>query len=116
MDNLKPSIEKLATDLHTVRKPASLQSSLLHLTFSIIYVSSVASLLCSRLCLFTTDKTGAGRGEETADSVTRRTQVGATGGAEGGNTHTLWTFNLIPMNKIRFYNPELLNLTWFVLI
>lgn len=34
------------------------------------------------------DKTGPGRGEETADSVTRRPQDGATGGAEGGNTNT----------------------------
>lgn len=34
-----------------------------------------------------TDKAGAGRGEEAAGSVTRRPQVGVTGGAEGGNTH-----------------------------
>lgn len=34
-----------------------------------------------------TDKAGAGRGEEAAGSVTRRPQVGVTGGAEGGNAH-----------------------------
>lgn len=35
-----------------------------------------------------TDKASAGWGEETAHSIARGPQVIATGGAEGGNTHT----------------------------
>ena len=35
-----------------------------------------------------TDKAGAGRGEETADSVTRRPEDSTAGGAERGNTHS----------------------------
>lgn len=60
--------------------------------FPILYAShspcfsSVLSLLVSTSCA--TDKASAGWGEETADSVTRRPQVCASGGAEGGNAHT----------------------------
>lgn len=40
VDNLKPSIEKLATDLHTVREPAALVSSFFHLT-QLIFLSYI---------------------------------------------------------------------------
>lgn len=45
VDNLKPSIEKLATDLHTVRKTAAVVSSFLHSTLS--YASNILIPLCS---------------------------------------------------------------------
>lgn len=112
VDNLKPSIEKLATDLHTVRITAALVGGFfLHLTLTFpshmhhnVHVSALFFLSCFLDLSFATDKAGAGWGEETADSVTRRPQVCATGGAEGGNirTHThapLKAFNYFSMSK-----------------
>lgn len=52
VDNLKPSIEKLATDLHTVRKPVFFVLFFLTLTFP----SRMHHLNYS----FVTDKAGAG--------------------------------------------------------
>lgn len=55
VDNLKPSIEKLATDLHTVRKSAAPVSSFLSLIptfmhYILIYICIF--LLCSSLSVF----------------------------------------------------------------
>lgn len=142
VDNLKPSIEKLATDLHTVRKTAALVGFffflLLTLTFPshmhhTVHVSALFFLSCFLHLSFATDKAGAGWGEETADSVTRRPQVCATGGAEGGNirthTHTRpaegvqLLFNVKErQSNVTFTlksletTLNLLNLTWWVLI
>ena len=61
-------------------------------TYIYLYISSLFLLVCFPGLSSMTDKASAGWGEETAHSVARRPQVIATGGAEGGNTHTCAMF------------------------